>query len=133
MIRRPPRSTRTDTLFPYTTLFRSRYGLLDKLHTKSGKRMRLRFNVQIVPALIRIDDEASLRRAPAHGRHALPIVFASQLALKQLVGLCRGACIRLHLGGIAKAHCVSGGERLWGRKARKLPYRLPRLLRFQIP
>src|SRR3546814_1387107 len=27
MIRRPPRSTRTDTLFPYTTLFRS---------TKSG-------------------------------------------------------------------------------------------------
>src|SRR3546814_6417451 len=27
MIRRPPRSTRTDTLFPYTTLFRSEPGL----------------------------------------------------------------------------------------------------------
>src|SRR3546814_11207102 len=27
MIRRPPRSTRTDTLFPYTTLFRSCYQL----------------------------------------------------------------------------------------------------------
>src|SRR3546814_4249580 len=27
MIRRPPRSTRTDTLFPYTTLFRNKYGL----------------------------------------------------------------------------------------------------------
>src|SRR3546814_5725492 len=26
MIRRPPRSTRTDTLFPYTTLFRSSVG-----------------------------------------------------------------------------------------------------------
>src|SRR3546814_9972272 len=26
MIRRPPRSTRTDTLFPYTTLFRSAMG-----------------------------------------------------------------------------------------------------------
>src|SRR3546814_18595608 len=26
MIRRPPRSTRTDTLFPYTTLFRSGVG-----------------------------------------------------------------------------------------------------------
>src|SRR3546814_18952388 len=25
MIRRPPRSTRTDTLFPYTTLFRAQY------------------------------------------------------------------------------------------------------------
>src|SRR3546814_13334915 len=27
MIRRPPRSTRTDTLFPYTTLFRSGRGI----------------------------------------------------------------------------------------------------------
>src|SRR3546814_6129319 len=37
MIRRPPRSTRTDTLFPYTTLFRSagddpRQGYSDLLH-----------------------------------------------------------------------------------------------------
>ena len=31
MIRRPPRSTRTDTLFPYTTLFRSQE---NKLETK---------------------------------------------------------------------------------------------------
>src|SRR3546814_4186882 len=34
MIRRPPRSTRTDTLFPYTTLFRSgefKYGVDDIL------------------------------------------------------------------------------------------------------
>src|SRR3546814_5393615 len=27
MLRRPPRSTRTDTLFPYTTLFRSRVAI----------------------------------------------------------------------------------------------------------
>src|SRR3546814_21115771 len=27
MIRRPPRSTRTDTLFPYTTLFRSAFAV----------------------------------------------------------------------------------------------------------
>src|SRR3546814_12178442 len=32
MIRRPPRSTRTDTLFPYTTLFRSfKYWQLESL------------------------------------------------------------------------------------------------------
>src|SRR3546814_4506696 len=31
MIRRPPRSTRTDTLFPYTTLFRSRRQKLDQV------------------------------------------------------------------------------------------------------
>src|SRR3546814_12187632 len=33
MIRRPPRSTRTDTLFPYTTLFRS---VRDALHDRYG-------------------------------------------------------------------------------------------------
>src|SRR3546814_14992778 len=30
MLRRPPRSTRTDTLFPYTTLFRSLRGALEE-------------------------------------------------------------------------------------------------------
>src|SRR3546814_3178871 len=36
MIRRPPRSTRTDTLFPYTTLFRSEYfaGYLGVAHAQ---------------------------------------------------------------------------------------------------
>src|SRR3546814_8334955 len=32
MIRRPPRSTRTDTLFPYTTLFRSDIGFAPLSH-----------------------------------------------------------------------------------------------------
>src|SRR3546814_10773450 len=31
MIRRPPRSTRTDTLVPYTTLFRARQGQADRI------------------------------------------------------------------------------------------------------
>src|SRR3546814_12409503 len=35
MIRRPPRSTRTDTLFPYTTLFRS-YDVLGPLYSEIG-------------------------------------------------------------------------------------------------
>src|SRR3546814_20020865 len=33
MIRRPPRSTRTDTLFPYTTLFRSVVSHIGKWHS----------------------------------------------------------------------------------------------------
>src|SRR3546814_1978917 len=33
MIRRPPRSTRTDTLFPYTTLFRSKRPLLREIRS----------------------------------------------------------------------------------------------------
>src|SRR3546814_5461111 len=32
MIRRPPRSTRTDTLFPYTTLFRSHADVVGEQH-----------------------------------------------------------------------------------------------------
>src|SRR3546814_1336203 len=36
MIRRPPRSTRTDTLFPYTTLFRSVDVELDELGVHRG-------------------------------------------------------------------------------------------------
>src|SRR3546814_9181352 len=43
MIRRPPRSTRTDTLFPYTTLIRSRRpgvletGRRDRIHHACGR------------------------------------------------------------------------------------------------
>src|SRR3546814_20568883 len=41
MIRRPPRSTRTDTLFPYTTLFRSLHGRLeDRASLRTAKQMR---------------------------------------------------------------------------------------------
>src|SRR3546814_2673527 len=36
MIRRPPRSTRTDTLFPYTTLFRSLGALRRRRHRLGG-------------------------------------------------------------------------------------------------
>src|SRR3546814_8147672 len=40
MILRPPRSTRTDTLFPYTTLFRSKPPL--ERHDHMGKLLRAR-------------------------------------------------------------------------------------------
>src|SRR3546814_1084539 len=37
MIRRPPRSTRTDTLFPYTTLFRSIHTKIDNIRVVRGE------------------------------------------------------------------------------------------------
>src|SRR3546814_6279845 len=44
MIRRPPESTRTDTLFPYTTLFRSSHRIafdrFGKLWISSGERQQ---------------------------------------------------------------------------------------------
>src|SRR3546814_1597585 len=48
MIRRPPRSTRTDTLFPYTTLFRSVRPLCADARGVAG------------------DDDARLRAHPQH-------------------------------------------------------------------
>src|SRR3546814_7233927 len=41
MIRRPPRSTRTDTLFPYTTLFRScvNAGPTAAIHLQNGLQL----------------------------------------------------------------------------------------------
>src|SRR3546814_2044025 len=46
MIRRPPRSTRTDTLFPYTTLFRSNVRVTTMgVVLKSGEEL-----MQIVPS-----------------------------------------------------------------------------------
>src|SRR3546814_4690959 len=53
MIRRPPRSTRTDTLFPYTTLFRSH---------EAGPRRRLRTETQ--PRVCRAHRRAVTRHAP---------------------------------------------------------------------
>src|SRR3546814_4483239 len=48
MIRPPPRSTRTDTLFPYTTLFRSSLFTLLALFRRQLGRARLRFGIGLV-------------------------------------------------------------------------------------
>src|SRR3546814_8455000 len=56
MIRRPPRSTRTDTLFPYTTLFRSDKGAGVR---HPGRRHRLLFGDAGAP-------ECRGGRAPHH-------------------------------------------------------------------
>src|SRR3546814_7850341 len=42
MIRRPPSSTRTDTLFPYTTLFRSRPAFVQRRQAEEDDQQRQR-------------------------------------------------------------------------------------------
>src|SRR3546814_20734349 len=39
MLRRPPWSTLTDTLFPYTTLFRSKGNLTRRLHSSRAREL----------------------------------------------------------------------------------------------
>src|SRR3546814_5766648 len=55
MIRRPPRSTRTDTLFPYTTLFRSVWIVLkdrgDRDVSAEGLIARLRPQLAALPGI----------------------------------------------------------------------------------
>src|SRR3546814_15872806 len=68
MLRRPPRSTRTDTLFPYTTLFRSERTtrqtfkrLLDFRHQVGLAEPRVR------PLIARLDDDEGVGDVGGHG------------------------------------------------------------------
>src|SRR3546814_12024320 len=58
MILRPPRSTRTDTLFPYTTLFRSGVGVLHAAH-RLGMRCAGRRRVPADAARVRRDQQVA--------------------------------------------------------------------------
>src|SRR3546814_13309890 len=66
MIRRPPRSTRTDTLFPYTTLFRSNVATLLGLPTFELMRHDVCF-----PLYVEVDEIYNLAcpASPVHYRH----------------------------------------------------------------
>src|SRR3546814_3124130 len=48
MIRRPPRATRTDTLFPYTTLFRSQDAVDGENKARETKSGRISFETQLI-------------------------------------------------------------------------------------
>src|SRR3546814_12819731 len=66
MIRRPPRSTRTDTRFPYTTLFRSRFPLqsVNSIAARQLAHQILDLGQRAEQLIERLGDE-HLRRAVA--------------------------------------------------------------------
>src|SRR3546814_16361696 len=68
MIRRPPRSTRTDTLFPYTTLFRSQ-------RQRSAYFVLLSWLPMLALLFVRIGELYGLWLAPAWVGHAFPASF----------------------------------------------------------
>src|SRR3546814_2880900 len=70
MIRRPPRSTRTDTLFPYTTLFRS-----DGPADRGCRRLQQRVDRRRLHQLLRgrsrqPSPAATVRRSRPHGERS---------------------------------------------------------------
>src|SRR3546814_8930991 len=77
MTRRPPRSTRTDTLFPYTTLFRSREVAL-VVDVAGGAVRALR---ELVERRHRgLGDTATrAQQIPAHGKQARSEEHTSEL------------------------------------------------------
>src|SRR3546814_5025617 len=63
MIRRPPRSTRTDTLFPYTTLFRSADHLRHlRLHLAAHAEVQLHLDLRLPHA----GDRDGVERSEEH-------------------------------------------------------------------
>src|SRR3546814_7340410 len=74
MIRRPPRSTRTDTLFPYTTLFRSFE--VERIGRCVGREhLRIAMSVDLeARASERVCIEACLFAVAPHGVEASAIV-----------------------------------------------------------
>src|SRR3546814_4318073 len=79
MIRRPPRSTRTDTLFPYTTLFRSRH-----LVAERAQHLGNAAHAHAADA-----DEVHARVAPgevAGRRHVAGIEHPADHAMRPMVG-----------------------------------------------
>src|SRR3546814_3637924 len=65
MIRRPPRSTRTDTVFPYTTLFRSLHGAAGSGKTHLAHIWGARSNARLIaPADLAKDAVDALARQP---------------------------------------------------------------------
>src|SRR3546814_15621116 len=74
MLRRPPRSTRTDTLFPYTTLFRSLRALghvpiyVEAADGFERRGLVARVHVELPCQLLLVVNDH--RQAVAHARHA---------------------------------------------------------------
>src|SRR3546814_8190614 len=81
MIRRPPRSTRTDTLFPYTTLFRSRRGLPPRAPNAARRRRGGGDAVTLLPAITEdafLGGRVKLRQPEVGYRAAIdPVLLAA--------------------------------------------------------
>src|SRR3546814_17119082 len=90
MIRRPPRSTRTDTLFPYTTLFRSLGEILRQLTVDPGGRLLAERLAQVAQGLGRRHQDQAVvallqgRRVEVLGEQVgeAPLLLAVRIALR---------------------------------------------------
>src|SRR3546814_17940521 len=90
MIRRPPRSTRTDTLFPYTTLFRSnaKFVVVQEI---SNKPQTLDYADVILPAAGWAEKEGTMTNSERRISHLHKIIDPPGEALPDAEIICRFA------------------------------------------
>src|SRR3546814_12699639 len=90
MLRRPPRSTRTDTLFPYTTLFRSDLEIADR-GAEAGIPVHKALVAIEQPFLVKIDEylEHGLREALVHREAFVGPRSEERRVGKECVSTCR--------------------------------------------
>src|SRR3546814_18127054 len=111
MIRPPPRSTRTDTLFPYTPLFRAACHRRRAIHPEQRKRVEAR-DLTVRPQLHAIEDDSRSRSFGGHIESAgakaqpptLPIIGTGAAVLDIEIGRapCRErVCQYDELSGVA--------------------------------
>src|SRR3546814_20508801 len=109
MIRRPPISTRTDTLFPYSTLFRSLALALDEWKPTRGSRLAgvRRAGRRVVFADRRLEIHDGTQAAP-EGQWTFPAPFGEQPVLgefstvdvdRKSVVSGKSVSVRVDLGG----------------------------------
>src|SRR3546814_11654936 len=103
MLRRPPRSTRTDTLFPYTTLFRSGEEVVVLLLGPVGGEVALHDD------RVRLDGSDLLDRTPVHDLRVW--LLAGQAAEDRAIG--EAIHDPAHL--LAEVHVVDRGDGEIGR------------------
>src|SRR3546814_6998169 len=108
MIRRPPISTRTDTLFPYTTLFRSN---LDVLDDSTRAAMLAQADAQLPSQLAQLDATADRLAAKDPDGARLLRALHAEFNGKTVEGFAQGAGLDLKgyaalygFGQIGRAH-----------------------------
>src|SRR3546814_8043996 len=115
MIRRPPRSTRTDTLFPYTTLFRS----LDRLHHRLALALEQDqpgdIAAQLAPPVSALGRMLQLRL-----KRLQPGLELRQSHRLLACGDQRGDRLRLRAAEALAEHALDHPQRLADRKSTRL-------------
>src|SRR3546814_13531712 len=142
MIRRPPRTTRTDTLFPYTTLFRSlRHIALDVADVTAAEALGnenverpadqavarvaeypLGLGVHKLDAPLSVDDDDGIRRPPQHCAELRLAVAQRLFRLLGVGDVAHGGDDQRALVGLRSEERRVGKEWVSPFKSREVPY-----------